>query len=209
MLSVLSLNLCDLPLVKKYRKELRQDNSLLPKEESGAGSKNINRKSISEAARMMSVHPITGRILYNLAREKPHQIIEFGTAFGISTMYLAMGNPQAKVITVEGNRYLAQMAAAAFRKFGITNVTVMNRNFNDVVPELSKTINGNSMVFIDGHHTYEATMDLYHAFSESRIVVFDDIRWSPGMTAAWKEIKQAAVSRRIIDLWKIGIIKKQ
>jgi predicted O-methyltransferase YrrM len=194
--------------VKKYRKELHRNISLLSAIESGAGSKILKQKTIREAAKMMSVHPFTGRILYNLARAKPDQIIEFGTAFGISTMYLASGNPYAKVITVEGNTQLAKMATAAFKKFGFTNVTVMNRNFSDVVPELHEMINGNTMVFIDGHHTYEATMELYQAFSESRIVVFDDIRWSAGMTAAWKEIKRTAVSCRIIDLWKIGIIKK-
>jgi predicted O-methyltransferase YrrM len=50
------------------------------------------------------------------------------------------------------------------------------------------------MVFIDGHHQYQPTLDyfemIYPKCNKNEIIIFDDILWSTGMRRAWEELKQ-------------------
>ena len=61
------------------------------------------------------------------------------------------------------------------------------------------------MVFIDGNHTYEATMIYYKLFAGSMCIVFDDIAWSTDMIRAWRKIKLIRAGSAI-DLFKMGIV---
>jgi predicted O-methyltransferase YrrM len=136
-------------------------------------------------------------------------VIELGTALGISTTYLATGNANTPVITVEANSQLCDLASDHFSHSKLTNITLLNNHFDDVLPELAAQTRGNLLVFIDGNHTYDATMRYYHFFSKlnnTAILVFDDIHWSAGIHKAWKEIQKSPDSGVTIDLFQMGIV---
>jgi hypothetical protein len=107
----------DFEKIENRRFILLQDSAPLPFADFGAGSKKKHtNRTIGDITRIASVNDRYGRLLYRLARYcSPSRIIELGTAAGISTQYLATGNPHAEVITVEGNPQLAEVASRNFR----------------------------------------------------------------------------------------------
>ena len=66
------------------------------------------------------------------------------------------------------------------------------------------------MAYIDGNHTYEATMKYFNELlkitHENSILIFDDIYWTSDMTKAWEEIKTIPAVTVSIDLYKVGLI---
>lgn len=200
----------DLTAVLNYYDSLLSNENLISLKSPGAGSKKSKRKpTISEYARSTSVGKKRGYLLYGIVYHyKPELIIELGTSLGISAMYMSSANPLARVITVEGNLQIAENAASNFRKYGYNNIIVINRLFDDVINDLIKEVNANTMVFIDGNHGFDATLRYFNAFSEAFLVVIDDIRWSEEMMRAWKQICISAKHATIIDLFDIGIILK-
>jgi predicted O-methyltransferase YrrM len=200
----------DFEKIENRRSILIQDATPLPSVDFGAGSKKKHaNRTIGDITRITSVNDRYGRFLYRLARYyNPSHIIELGTAAGISTQYLATGNPQAEVITVEGNPNLAEVASRNFRINRIKNITTINSSFDDVLPQLVKYIVPGDLVYIDGNHTAEATWRYYSAFTamdKNPILVFDDINWSHDMRSAWKKICSQAGRGVIIDLFQMGI----
>ena len=200
----------DFEKIENRRSALLHDTTLLPSAEFGAGSKKKGKnRTVGEITRIASVNDRYGRLLYRLAKYyKPPHIIELGTAAGISTQYLAKGNPSAEVITVEGNPNLAEVASQNFRINRIKNITVINSSFDEVLPQLTNYIKPGDLVYIDGNHTAEATWRYYSAFTESGrnpILVFDDINWSYDMRSVWKKIRSHARYGFIIDLFHMGI----
>ena len=193
-------------VISDYRLRLRNNRAVYQHYGPGAGSKSAYT-TVSEAAKVMSIRPLYGNVLYNLAsRYKPDTIIELGTAFGISTMYLALGNSASKITTVEGNQQLASIASENFRNYKLNNIQVRNLLFDDAVLTLQQELTDNSLVFIDGNHTYEATTRYYNIFSKASILVFDDIRWSDEMRLAWKKILAGIPAGSAVDLFGMGII---
>jgi predicted O-methyltransferase YrrM len=200
----------DYEKIEGRRSALLENSTLLPPVDFGAGSKKKGRsRTIGEFTRIASVNGRKGRLLYRMANHyKPSHIIELGTAAGISTQYLATGNPNAEVITVEGNPLLAELASKNFRINRIKNITVINSSFDDVLPQLANYIKPGDLVYIDGNHTAEATWRYYTAFTatgKDPILIFDDINWSNGMRAAWRKIQSYAGQGTIIDLFHMGI----
>ncbi len=159
----------ELELVEIYRSELCKNTRVIETIDLGAGTKSgRQRKTIGSMAKVASVSKHYGKLLYCLAGYyKPDCIIELGTAFGISTMYLALGNPQARVITVEGNPQLAEMAYKNFAANNFNNITLINSTFENAITQLNREINSRTLVFIDGNHTLQATLQYFDLFGEN------------------------------------------
>ncbi|HXD92674.1 MAG TPA: class I SAM-dependent methyltransferase, partial [Bacteroidia bacterium] len=66
------------------------------------------------------------------------------------------------------------------------------------------------LVYIDGNHTYKATIkyfnELLKSADENAVLIFDDIYWTPEMTIAWEEIKAHPAVTLSIDLYKVGLV---
>jgi len=198
--------------IEQYRSEIYRNNDFLEESGLGAGSRLANkRKTIGDLARTASVSRKYGQLLFSLVDYyKPRIIVELGTAVGISTMYLAMGNPKARVITIEGNPQLAEIAAKTFSVNRLDNITFINKTFDDVIFQLIPDINRSVLIYIDGNHTREATLKYFELFGKipvsSTILVFDDINWSIGMMQAWKSIIGSPHAGVIVDLFDMGIL---
>jgi predicted O-methyltransferase YrrM len=199
-------------IIEKYRSELSKNTEQLEKMDMGAGSKSAKKgKTVGSMARTASVSETYGQLLYRLAGYyKPDNIIELGTALGVSTMYLALGNPQAMVYTVEGNPQLAAIASNNFARHHINNITLINNSFDNAIARLIPEINSNTLVFIDGNHTLSATLKYFGLFGRipgsSNIFIFDDINWSNEMMRAWESIAESPNAGTVVDLFQMGII---
>lgn len=158
-----------------------------------------------------SVSDKYGRLLFRLVEYfKPQTIIEMGTSVGISTLYLALANPDASIYTIEGCATKSEQAAANFNALQVSNIEQHIGRFDIVLPDLIRQAGRLDFAFIDGNHTYEATLANFESLltiaNNDTVFVFDDIHWSAGMQKAWNEIvahKRVTVS---IDLFRFGIV---
>lgn len=102
----------------------------------------------------MSVEPEVGELLYALAYcARPATIVEFGTSFGASTIYLAaaladLGALDARVITCEAHPGKAQIARENLEQAGLAGlVEVRHGDARETLDDLAWPIN---VLFLDG-----------------------------------------------------------
>jgi len=136
--------------------------------------------------------------------------LELGTSLGITTSYLAFANLSAQVITMEGAPTVADLAQKTFDRLNLKGIEVLKGNFNQTLPETLERIKTVDLVFIDGNHRKDPTLNYFHQLinhsTESTILIFDDIHWSSEMELAWKEIQQHPEVTLTIDLFFIGLV---
>lgn len=199
--------------IETLRKELLKNTSPITKSNFGAGSRNGNpsKQTISETVKTSSAKPYMGELLYRLVKYfKPQSIIELGTSMGFSTMYLACGDLNTRVTTIEGDVNLAKISYDNFNKIGLSNVTLINGDFEVEIPNILSKTDKIDLVFIDGNHSKEATLSYFKVFSEkannNSFIIFDDIRWSQDMEDAWNTICQDENVSISIDLFNCGIV---
>jgi predicted O-methyltransferase YrrM len=141
---------------------------------------------------------------------QPSTVLELGTSLGITTSYISLARPEARLITMEGSKEIADVAKQNFKTLELNNIELIEGNFDD---QLSSVVHGLSSVdfaFIDGNHRQEPTERYFHQLltktNNDSILVFDDIHWSSEMEAAWETIKDHKAVRCSIDLFFIGIV---
>ena len=168
--------------------------------------------SIQSACRA-SKQPAVARFLYHLIRAfKPSVVLELGTNLGISSAYQAAAlrrNGHGVLVTLEASPYRARFAQDLHRRLGLTNVTYVQGLFADTLATTLEKIGPVDFSFIDGHHQFQPTLDYFDAVwrhSNPRAVfVFDDIRWSAGMTQAWSALCSDRRLPLVVDLDGLGV----
>jgi len=206
--------------IENIRQQLLSDETSIEVNDLGAGSSVLknNKRKISEIARHSLKSPKYAQLLFRLANHfHPKTILELGTSLGITTLYLALANKQAKVVTIEGSENISQRAKQNFEKLNATNIESVVGNFDDIlISSLNKlcqlpTTNCQlDFVYFDGNHRKEPTLRyfeqcLQYAHNDS-VFIFDDIHWSDEMEQAWEQIKQHSRVTLTIDLFFIGIV---
>lgn len=200
--------------VENLRHALLADRREIDITDHGAGSgynKKVQQRAVAGLARHAAKPKKYGQLLFRMIRAwKPKTILEFGTSLGITTSYLASGNPAAKLITMEGSPSIAKLAKENLNKLNSRDLTVLEGTFDDLLPGVLQENRSFDFVFVDGNHRYDATVryfqDLLPAMHNDSVIVFDDIHWSKGMEKAWKEIKSHESVRCSIDLFFIGAV---
>jgi predicted O-methyltransferase YrrM len=198
--------------VERLRKRLLADSTPVPIEDYGAGSRvGSGSKSVAEITGNAAKSPKYGQLLFRIARHyKPQYILELGTSMGISTSYLAAADKSSVMVTGEGNYVVAALAKRNFEALGLTNVRIVTGNFDNTLPQMVAAIPRIDLAFIDGNHRKKPTLiyfqELLTRMSPTSMIIFDDIHWSKGMEAAWKEIKEHPSVMLTVDLFYIGII---
>ncbi len=168
-------------------------------------------ESVAKIVKKGSVSEKYGKVLFHLVQHfKPQTIIELGSSVGISTLYMALAKPDAKVYTIEGCTTKSEQASSNFRKLAANNIVQHIGRFDVVLPDLLPQVEKLDFAFVDGNHIYKATVSYFETLLKiahnDTVFVFDDIHWSGGMEKAWNEIcdnEQVTVS---IDLFRMGII---
>lgn len=203
---------CYVP-IEKLRRSLQESNESVEVVDYGAGSQldNGTKRTVKSIARNSAKSPFYAQMLFRLANHfKSKTIVELGTSLGISTSYLAACSSKTKIFTIEGSLEISKLAQTNFRKLGIKNIETISGPFSEKIPEVLKKCKEIDLVFFDGDHRKEPTLQYFNMFlqykNENSIFIFDDIYWSPGMLQAWEEIKKHPQVTVTIDLYQIGIV---
>jgi predicted O-methyltransferase YrrM len=201
--------------IEKLRKDLLENHTILEITDLGAGYNGnqqfYKKKTIAQITRSSARRTKTGAFLYRfLHHYQPKNVLELGTNLGFSTLYQASAVPEMSFYTVEGCPNLCQKAKEHLSKFGFNHVKFVNSSFEQALRFFSEDNIKWDYVFIDGHHTYEATLqyvtDLLPMMNKYSFIILDDIYWSSGMKKAWQElITQNEVSVSI-NLFHLGIL---
>jgi predicted O-methyltransferase YrrM len=199
--------------VEQLREALKKTSTVLEVKDFGAGSvvSKTNQRSVASIASNAAKPKKFAQLLFRMVQQyQPQTIIELGTSLGISSSYLAMGNKAATVYTMEGAPAIAAQARKNFAQLQLSNIQVIEGNFDDTLPALITQLTKTDFVFIDGNHRKEPTLAYFEQLlpltHNDTIIVFDDIHWSQGMEEAWSVIQQHPSVRCSIDLFFIGIV---
>ena len=199
--------------IETARQRLLKQSAEIEVADYGAGSAIIKpgKRVVADIAGSSLKPAKYAQLLYRMVNYYQAQtILELGTSFGITTSYLAAGNANAKVYTMEGSAAIAEIARKTFKRLELKNIELREGDFNNTLPALLAKLHTIDLVFIDGNHRKEPTLNYFEQLSthagSSSILVFDDIHWSPVMEDAWKTITQDASVTLSIDLFFMGIV---
>ncbi len=202
---------------KDYSKLIAYKNNLLKNKNTinitdlGSGSR-ITKRSTRRIAHMAKHSGTTlkrSKLLYRLTHYfQFNNILELGTSLGIATQAMHLGNPNAKITTLEGCPNISEFSKNQFRQLNLKNIDLVNENFSEAI----NTLNNNSydLIFFDGNHQKGATLHYFETLLETAhnesIFIFDDIYWSKEMTEAWEIIKQHPKVTVVIDTFYWGFV---
>lgn len=199
--------------VEALRRKLLQDKTMLEVEDFGAGSavSKTNQRSVASIARHAAKSRKWAQLLFRIVNYyQPKNILELGTSLGVSTAYMALANPQAKVVTAEGSRAIAAQAKKNFQSLQLSSIQQVTGNFDETLPGILAALPQLDLAFIDGNHRYEPTVRYFNQLlphlNDASVVVFDDIHWSADMEKAWEEIKDNSAVTLSIDLFFVGLV---
>lgn len=199
--------------IEKLRNELLNNHEEINVTDFGTawgGPKNYRRK-ISAIAKHSARPAKYAQLLFRIVNYyKSETILELGTSFGISTLHMAAANAQSQLITIEGCPETSAIAKQNFQKLGFKNIQSETGNFDDVLNKILPGIEKLDLVFVDGNHQKDATLNYFQkciAKSHSKsIFIFDDINYSAGMQEAWRQIKSNPAVTVTVDLFVMGIV---
>lgn len=199
--------------IESLRQLLLLNQKELVIEDFGAGSrvKKEKRRKVSDVAKSSLKPKKFGQLLFRIVdRYSPATILELGTSLGITTAYLASAKEGSTVTTMEGAKAVAAMAKQNLSRLKLTNVEIVEGNFDETLPPLVNKTGSVDLAFIDGNHRLEPTVryfkELLPAMHEYSILIFDDIHWSKEMEQAWEAIKADPSVTLSIDLFFIGLV---
>lgn len=196
--------------IEAIRRNLEKDRRDIVVNDLGSGSAgNKKHRKVAEIARKSAITKKYGVLLYNLAsRFGESPVIELGTSFGISTMYLA--SACRVVYSVEGCKECAEIAENSFAQGGLINISLINSPFEDAISDMKTRGIRPGLVFIDGDHREEPLLknfrELVTISDENTVFVLDDIYYSPGMAHAWEQIRNMDNVTATIDIFRMGIV---
>jgi predicted O-methyltransferase YrrM len=199
--------------IEYVRKQLLQNNSEIEVEDFGAGSALIpfKRRKIRDIARSSLKKKKYAQLLFRISKYyQSKTLIELGTSLGITTSYLALSGANSTVYTLEGSRNIAAIAIDNFDKNHLKNIQLIQGNFEKTIPPLVAKIESVDLLFVDGNHRKQPTIEYFKTFlkksNNQSIFIFDDIHWSKEMEEAWEVIKQHDSVTLSIDLFFIGLV---
>lgn len=197
--------------IESIRRQLLKDQREIEVTDLGAGSHIMKSKErkIADIARYSGKSPKLSRLVNRLAlHNKSETALELGTSLGITTAYLSKAC--SKVISIEGCPNIANIAKENHSALAIKNVEIQVGNFQEQLPKQIQQNPKCNFVFVDGNHTYEATMHYYELLCKTMptnsLLIFDDIYWSKQMFRAWNEITGDSMNTLTIDLFYLGLV---
>jgi len=194
------------------KNEYLQDNRVIGVTDFGAGSKvfKSNRRKIGDIARVAGISSKKAAIVLKIVHYfKPKAILEIGTSIGLGSSTLSIGNPLAKIKTLEGCKETATIAKEYFKKNNFENITVDVGDFEQTLPNVIENKKFDCIYF-DGNHTKNATLKYFNnclsSIKNNTFWIFDDIYLNSEMQEAWEIIKRRTEVTVTIDLFQFGIV---
>jgi len=196
----------------KIKKRMAKNSKIIEVTDFGKGSKifKTNRRKVSEIAKVAGISDKRAFLLIRICSYfKFDSLLEIGTSVGLGAAALSIGNPMAKISTLEGCKNTSEIANELFTEFNLLNIEQYVGNFNETVPSALKN-NSFDFVYFDGNHQKEATLLYFNkclaTVHNNTVFIFDDINWSVEMQIAWEEIKKHSKVSVSIDTYFWGII---
>lgn len=203
----------DFDELNKLRQQLLNNDLEIEIEDYGAGSKKLitNTRKIKDIVKHGIAQKKQAEFIYRLLNKfLPNVVIELGTSVGLTSLYMAKSTPKSQVYTIEGCKNLHQFAANLFNKYNTKNIHALQGTFDIELPKLLQSIDTIDFLYIDGNHTYDATMRYFemilNKIHSKSIIMFDDINWSDGMQKAWQEVCSHEKVKLSLDFFHFGII---
>tara|TARA_R110001583_G_scaffold77623_1_gene211186 strand:- start:18363 stop:19139 length:777 start_codon:yes stop_codon:yes gene_type:complete len=201
-----------LKFINTIKKWLYTNNKIITVTDFGSGSKVFknNERKVADIAKVAGISKKKTTLLLRFVDYfKPESILEIGTSVGLGAATMSIGNPKAKIHTLEGCQNTATIAQELFDKFNLKNIKLTIGNFNDTLP-LSLNNNKFDLIYFDGNHQKEATLNYFNlclkSIQNNSIFIFDDINWSIEMQEAWAIIKAHPKVTVSIDTYFWGIV---
>lgn len=212
-------------VLKNYRKSLLANKNFIEVTDFGAGSRvfKSNKRQISKIAKNAGISKKRAKLLFRITQYfKPDtsaslstSILEIGTSLGLATSALSLGNPNAKITTLEGCPNTIHQSQLQFQKFNFKNVECINTEFKQYLNNFKlQTSNFKHQIFdliyFDGNHSKKATLEYFElllpTITNDSVWIFDDIHWSKDMEEAWETIKNHPKVTVTIDTFQWGIV---
>ncbi|MCG2611108.1 class I SAM-dependent methyltransferase [Flavobacterium sp. SM15] len=200
-------------ILREYRNALLRNKNTIEVTDFGAGSRvfKSNKRQISKIAETAGITPKRAELLCRIVNYfQPETILEIGTSLGLATSALSLGNPKAKITTLEGCPETSGVAQHQFQKFTLNNIEPVITEFKDY---FSKAATGNcdwKLIYFDGNHSKQATLDYFEqllpTITNDTVWIFDDIHWSEDMEEAWEIIKNHPKVTVTIDTFQWGLV---
>lgn len=199
--------------IEKIRQRLISDQRSIDVLDLGAGSGKLkpSTRKVSHIAKYSPVPRKYGLLLSGLAAEFGNPfIMELGTSFGFSTMYMASSSQDTMVYTIEGSPDIARIASENFNELHLQNVNLITGSFEENLPVILNSDRKPGLIFIDGNHRKEPVLNYFKFISGlaglNTIIIIDDIYYSKEMEEAWDEIKCNEKVSFTIDIYRMGIV---
>lgn len=202
--------------IEELRRKMTESRVVLDVLDYGAaesGTPLLRQVPLRRLARVPASSPEQGRKLFRLVQWlKPGRILELGTSTGIGTLYLAAAaSRQAKIISLEGSEACVQVARV---NLGVLNLQqkakILSGPFRETLAPALRELGQADLVFFDGHHREDATLAYFEqclsCAHDQTVLVFDDIYWSPEMTAAWEKVCRHPRVTLSVDCFALGFV---
>jgi predicted O-methyltransferase YrrM len=156
-----------------------------------AEGKDLTERTALLDRAFIPVSPDAGRLLYALVRgAAPGTAIEFGTSFGISTIYMAAAirdRGTGTVVTTERHAGKAEKARRSIEEAGLLDV--VDLRIGDALDTLKDTEQDVSLVFLDGwKNLYLPVLQLLErALLPGALVIADDLDLFPDVLKPYVE----------------------
>lgn len=203
----------DYKVLKAYRNDLLSNKNTIEVTDFGAGSRvfKSNTRQISKIAKTAGITSKRAELLYRIVNYfQPENILEIGTSLGLATSALALGNPKAKITTLEGCPETSGVAQKQFAKFKLDNIETVVTEFTEYFKNCQRNTEHCQLIYFDGNHSKQATLDYFElllpTITNETVWIFDDIHWSEGMEEAWKIIKDHPKVTVTIDTFQWGLV---
>lgn len=200
-------------ILKKYRKTLLENKNFIEVTDFGAGSRvfKSNRRQISKIVQTAGISPKRAELLFRITHYfQPSTILEIGTSLGLATAALALGNPKAKVVTIEGCPNTATIAQNQLTEFDCSNVENVISEFESFLISENIQATNYNLIYFDGNHSKKATLEYFDlllpTIDNDSVWIFDDIHWSEDMEEAWEMIKNHPKVKVTIDTYQWGFV---
>lgn len=208
-----SVELPEFQTIEALRKDLLDSEQTIRINDLGAGSRvfDLPIRRVADMARSALKPAAQAQLLFRLCRYfQAENILELGTSFGITTLYLALGAEEGTVHTLEGCPQTMHIAQHHFDQLKQSNIEPVLGSFRSKLGETLHRMERLDLAFIDGHHAKEPTLEYFRQClakaHSGTVIVFDDIHWSHGMEQAWDAIKAEPRVTVTIDLYNMGLV---
>ncbi|WP_055448741.1 O-methyltransferase [Lacinutrix mariniflava] len=194
-----------------YKKVLNKSKQNIDVTDLGSGSRvfKSNQRLVSKIAQKAGASKKESKLLFRLVNYlQINTILELGTSLGIATHAMKLGNPEAKITTIEGCPSISAFTKDTFGQFDLKKIEILTGDFSDVIkPLISNTY---QLIYFDGNHKKEATLNYFETLlptaTNDTVFIFDDIYWSKDMTEAWEIIKKHPQVTVTIDTFFCGLV---